>query len=187
MILSHLQKQKGFTLLEMTIALGIFVVLFTMTLGIYNYSLQAEQRTIQISKLQKEAQFIMEIVAKKIRSGKVNYSFYNNNINQEGVTTLALLDSGGNETVFKFEDNNIKVCITNCSLSGNFFAIPPADVSVSDLKFYITPASNPFADINVAPTQFPKVTIILDLKNIRAGQERHLSIQQTIPQRLAGF
>lgn len=187
-MLRHLPKnQTGFTLLEMTIALGIFVILFTATLGIYTYSLKAEQRTIQISKLQKEAQFIMEIVAKKIRSGKLDYGFYATPINPAGESSLALLDSSGNSTVFKFESQNIKVCTTACSLSANFFAIPPADVTIASLKFFIEPVTNPFTTINEPPTEFPKITIIIDLENTRYGRTRHLVVQQTIPQRLAGF
>jgi len=181
------KNQTGFTLLEMTIALGIFVVLFTSTLGIYTYSIKAEQRTIQISKLQKEAQFIMEIIAKKIRSGKLDYAFYVTPINPAGVSTLALLDSSGNPTVFKFESQNIKVCTTSCALGSNFFDIPPADVVVASLKFFIEPVANPFTTINEPPTEFPKVTIVIDLENTRYGHTRHLVVQQTVPQRLAGF
>ena len=178
------QNNHGFTLLEMTIALGIFVILFTLTLGVYSYALKAEQRTIQISKLQKEAQFIMEIIAKKVRSGRIDYT---NPINLDGSSPLALYDSSGNPTVFKFEDEKIKVCIIDCSVDDNFFSIPPTDVYVSDLKFFIDPLTNPFISINEAPESFPKVTVVLDLANNRAGVIRHLIVQQTIPQRLSGF
>jgi prepilin-type N-terminal cleavage/methylation domain-containing protein len=180
-------NQKGFTLLEMTLALGIFVVLFTLTLGVYSYAIKAEQRTIQVSKLQREAQFIMEIIAKKIRSGKIDYSFYANSINADGESELALLDSGGNQTVFKFGDNNIKVCIVDCDDTNNFFDIPPADVQVASLKFFITPLVSPFVGINEPPDEFPKVTVVIDLENTRAGSTRNLVVQQTIPQRLSGF
>ncbi len=181
------KNQTGFTLLEMTIALGIFVVLFTATLGIYTYSLKAEQRTIQISKLQKEAQFIMEIIAKKVRSGKLDYAFYTASINPAGESNLALLDSSGNATVFKFENQNIKVCTAACASSANFFAIPPSDVAVASLKFFIEPVTNPFVTINEPPAEFPKITVVIDLANTRYGHTRNLIVQQTIPQRLAGF
>ena len=182
-----IKNQKGFTLLEMTIALGIFVVLFTLTLGIYSYALKAEQRTIQISKLQREAQFIMEIIAKKIRSGKIDYPFYTNSINAEGESELALLDSGGNQTIFKFENNNIKVCIVDCDDVDNFFSIPPTDVQIASLKFFITPLTSPFVGLNEPPEEFPKITVVIDLENTRAGSTRNLVVQQTIPQRLSGF
>ena len=184
-IIQALQSnRRGFTLLEMTIALGIFVVLFTLTLGVYSYALKAEQRTIQISKLQREAQFIMEIIAKKVRSGRLDYT---NPINPDGTSPLALFDSSGNPTVFKFADQNIKVCISACDSDANFFAIPPTDVVISDLKFFIDPLTNPFVSINEPPASFPKVTVVLDLANTRAGITRHLIVQQTMPQRLSGF
>lgn len=177
----------GFTLLEMTIALGIFVILFTLTLGVYNYALKAEQRTIQVSKLQKEAQFITEIIAKKVRSGKINYSYYGSAFDPEDQNILALLDSGGNQTVFRFLNGSLQVCITNCQLESNFYAIPPTDVTVNSLKFFVNPVTNPFININEPPAEFPKVTVVLDLRNTRAGHTRDLIIQQTMPQRLAGF
>ncbi len=184
------RDQRGFTLLEMTIALGIFVILFTLTLGVYSYALKAEQRTIQISKLQREAQFIMEIIAKKVRSGRIDYA-YTDPINSDGTSPLALFDSSGSPTVFKFENEagnkSFKVCIADCDSPDNFFSIPPTDVIVSDLKFFVDPLTNPFININEPPASFPKVTVVLDLSNTRAGVTRHLVVQQTMPQRLAGF
>ncbi|NMB48564.1 prepilin-type N-terminal cleavage/methylation domain-containing protein [Candidatus Kuenenbacteria bacterium] len=187
MLQTNLPNSKGFTLLEMTIALGIFVILFTLTLGVYSYALKAEQRTIQISKLQREAQFIMEIIAKKIRSGKIDYTYYDNDIESAGESDLALLDSSGNQTVFRFSEQNISVCIVNCSFPENFYVIPPTDVFIGSLQFFIDPLTNPFTTLNTPPDKFPKVTIILDLVNTRAGSTRHLEVQQTVPQRLAGF
>ncbi|HOZ36723.1 MAG TPA: prepilin-type N-terminal cleavage/methylation domain-containing protein [bacterium] len=187
MLSVNFSQNKGFTLLEMTIALGIFIILFTLILGIYSYAIRAEQRTIQISKLQREAQFVMEIIAKKIRSGKVDYSYYSNAIESTGENELALLDASGNQTVFRFSGQDLSVCISNCSFPENFYIIPPTDVLVSNLMFFIDPVTNPFTTLNAPPEEFPKITVVLDLSNTRAGSTRHLEVQQTVPQRLAGF
>lgn len=195
MIFSNLKlnskiSQRGFTLLEMTIALGIFVVLITLTLGIYSSSLKAERRTVQISKLQQEAQLIMEIIAKEIRSSKVDYAFYPGSVVDpvNGQSQLALLDKSGHETVFRFNSSNdaLEVCTQNCAGSGVFTAIPPQDVVIQDLTFFITPAANPFS-LDAPPAEFPKVTMVMTLSITHGVITQDLLIQQTIPQRLGGI
>ncbi len=183
-------NNSGFTLLEMTIALGIFVILFTLTLGIYSYSLKAEQRSIQISKLQSEAQLIMEMLAKEIRSSQIDYTYYPGETidTVNGETDLALLDKSANQTVFRFNLANqaLEVCIQDCSISGIFTAIPPQDVIIQNLVFFITPATSPFS-LDSPPTEFPKITTVINLRNITGIITEDLLIQQTIPQRLGGF
>ncbi len=184
------KNNDGFTLLEITVAMGVFVILFTLTLGIYSATLKTERRAIQMSKLQKEAQLIMEVLAKKIRTNKINYDFYTSNqvdtIN--GESYLALLDNVNNETVFRLNANSIEVCTTNCgseSSPGAFNAIPATDVLIDSLTFFITPSTNPFNNPTSYP-EFPKTTVVVDLQNTIGGATRSLLIQQTIPQRLGG-
>src|SRR3989338_9620000 len=177
----------GFTLLEMTVALGIFIILFTLTLGIYSQSLKAEQLTIQMSKLQKESQLIMEVIAKKIRSSKIDYSYYDGGtVNvSDGESQLALLDKSGYQTVFRFAGGSIEVCIEDCKTGGVFTSIPAADVSITSLTFFITQDKNPFT-LDNPPEEFPKVTMVINLQNTSGTNTRNLFVQQTIPQRLAG-
>jgi len=180
------QKQRGFTLLEMTVSLGIFIILFTLTLGIYSQSLKAEQRTIQMSKLQKESQLIMEVIAKKIRSSKIDYDYYGGSVNiSDGESQLALLDKSDYQTVFRLGGGSIEVCIEDCQPNGVFTSIPATDVAITSLVFFITPASNPFS-LDAPPTEFPKVTMVINLQNTSGANTRNLFVQQTIPQRLAG-
>ncbi len=189
----NIKCSKGFTLLEMTVSMGVFIILFTLTLSIYSATLKAERRTVQLSKLQKEAQLIMEIMAKKIRTGKVDYAFYTpsgqvDSVNGESI--LALLDEYNNQTVFRYYNNSLEVCTEDCGTrtlpnEANFNVVPASDVKLNNLLFYIVPNSNPFTSANSNP-DFPKVTVVANLENILAGETRNLIVQQTIPQRLAG-
>lgn len=187
-----LKDNIGFTLLEITVALGVFVVLFTLTLGIYSTTLKTERRTVQMSKLQKEAQLIMEVLAKKIRTNKINYDFYigqSVDVNN-GESYLALLDNVNNETVFHFDNSShsIEVCSESCGTElspGTFNAIPASDVLIDSLTFFITPSTDPFINPTSYPV-FPKTTVVIDLQNTTGVSTRSLLIQQTIPQRLAG-
>lgn len=194
------QSQTGFTLLEMTVALSVFLILFTLTLGVYSNTLKAERNAVQISKLQKEAQLVMELIAKKIRTNKVNYDFYEyangqvRPLEADGETLLALMDETNTyPTIFRFNstDNSIEVCTANCGTddlhlsTNNFVAIPAADVIINSLTFYINPDENPFNNPTSEPA-YPKVTIVAELTHTYAGATKNLIIQQTVPQRLPG-
>lgn len=181
-------QNSGFTLLEMVIALGVFIILFSLALGIYSYSIKAEQRTIQVSKLQKEAQLIMEIMTKQIRRCKIDYEYYGGSVDTlNGESELALLDRNNNPVVFSFNstDQTIEVCTEDCSGSGIFTPIPSQDIFINSLNFFISPATNPFS-LSAPPSELPTVTIVMDLINTRAGSTQNLLVQQTIPQRLGG-
>jgi type II secretory pathway pseudopilin PulG len=181
------KNNQGFTLLEMTVSLGVFIILFTLTLGIYSQSIRAEQRTIQISKLQREAQLVMEVLAKKVRSSKVDYEYYGGTVDTvNGEADLALLDKSGNQTVFRLGGGSISVCLEDCSGSGVFTSIPSSDITITSLTFFVTPAVNPFS-LHAPPAEFPKITIVVNLQNTVGTNTRDLLIQQTIPQRLAGI
>lgn len=183
------KKNIGFTLLEMVIAMGIFIVLFTLTLGIYSYSLKAEQRSMQLAKLQKEAQLIMEVIAKKIRTSRVDYDFYGGTIpdTEEYTEELALRDRNGDLVVFKLKGESIGICgFGACISDDEYSAIPADEVTVTTLKFFISPLISPFS-LDEPPTQYPKITIIMNLRLATVRNSRDLLIEQTIPQRLGGF
>ncbi len=181
-------NNQGFTLLEMTIALGIFVILFTLTLGIYSASIKAKERTVQTSKLQKEAELIMETLAKKIRSSRLNYDYYQPGGVQTPEDQLALFDQFNNEVVFRHNiaNDSLEVCVLNCATGGSFNAIPSSEVKIDELNFFIVPTTDPF-NLNQPPSQYPKITVIIHLSHTASGNTQSLKLQQTIPQRLSGW
>jgi hypothetical protein len=139
---------------------------------------------------------VMEVIAKKIRSSKIDYNYYGGTVDSaNGEDTLALLDNRGEPTIFRFRADStaqtIEVCTELCGSqsspnNGNFVAIPARDVLITDLKFFITPATNPFS-LDHAPDKYPSVTIVINLQNTIIGQTRNLVLEQTIPQRLGGL
>lgn len=183
-----INSKEAFTLLEMVISMGIFIILFTLILAIYSYMLKAEQRTIQISKLQGEAQLLMEIITKKVRNTRLDYDYVGYST---GITypedELALLDKVGNLIVFKLKEGSLNVCSQgDCVNDSDFYSIPPQDIFITGLDFFISPLVNPFS-LDNPPTEYPRVTIVMNLQNTQGVSVRNLAIQQTIPQRLGGY
>ena len=183
-------SQKGFTLLEMILALGIFIILFTLTLGIYSYALRAEQKTTQLARLQKEAQLVMEVIAKKVRNSRIDYGWYTGGLTSPE-DSLALLDKSAERTVFKLKTdalgNNLAICsLGACASDDDFAIIPDGNIVIASLNFYISPLVDPFT-LDELPSEHPRITVVIDLEHTQGGITRNMLVQQTIPQRLGGF
>ena len=177
-------------MLELLVAMGVFMVLGTLALGIYTYTLKAESRAVQTAAIQSEAQLIMEVITKRVRSARVDYQWYDS-YDSPGIldtpeTKLALRDKNNNLIVFKLLNQSINACVTsNCAVDTDFAAISTASMPVTDLRFFIYPDANPFS-MNEPPTESPRVTIVLELSYTVGVRTSKLTIEQTVPQRLGG-
>ncbi len=179
-------KNKGFTLMEMLIAISIFVIFVVASLSIYSATLRASQETRALTSVQKEAQFMMQVMAKRIRTSHImyDYSGYSPSISNP-TTILALEDFNGDEYYFKQVNSSIAVAInpTNPLEDGEYNLIPAENVSVESLEFFINPTTNPFVSLDVPPVSQPYVTIVMNITSSKAGQDAQLRVQQTVPQR----
>jgi len=169
--------------MEALVATGIFAILVLMVLGIYSSILVSSQQTISLTKIQQEAQLIMQVLAKKIRTSRVNYDYvgYTNPITNPE-TNLALVDLLNDEYVFSLSGGKLVVSVNGSAdkqISSN-------SVNVDDLKFYFNPTTNPFVSLDNPPDSEPYVTIVLTISSSKGRQSNNLVIQQTIPQRSGG-
>lgn len=168
--------------MEVVVATGIFGVVTLASLSIYMAALRTSQETLALTRVQREAQFIMEVLAKKIRTSQVNYDYsgYNGTV-VNPTDNLALIDSVGDDFLFSLnaETNSIQVTVNE----GTAREIPAANVAVNNLEFFINPTSNPFVSLDNPPTSHPYVTVVMEVHSTQADQEASLIIQQTIPQR----
>ncbi|MFH1610920.1 MAG: prepilin-type N-terminal cleavage/methylation domain-containing protein [Patescibacteria group bacterium] len=187
-----LKKQKqlqGFTLMEILISMSIFVIFTLAILSIHSFTLRASQKTLAANRIQGEAQLIMESLAKKIRTSRVNYDYsgYAGGIGSYE-EELSVVDLSDTEYVFFLEDDSLKVKIKESGAVeyNDAYAIPTVIVSIDVLKFIIQPTTFPF-DIDTPPETQPRVTIVATFSSTRAGQTASLTVQQTIPQLSGGI
>jgi hypothetical protein len=171
---------------------------------IYAAILKASQRTTAFTRIQQEAQLIMEVLAKKIRTTRVDYQYYasNNNINlKEGDTynnvfgedwangekELALIDSSNTDYLFATSTDAL-VISSKTAVETNYgtpVAIPSQLVKIDSIKFFIQPLSYPF-DINKPPVTQPRVTMIVTFRATKGAQTASFTVEQTVPQRSGG-
>jgi len=176
----NINNEKGFSLMELLVATSIFVIIALASLSIYSATLRASQKSLALTRIQQEAQLIMQVLAKKIRNSHVNYNYsgYTKPLfNPE--EELALTDLVQDNYVFKKNGSKITVAVNG----GADVNISADTVEINDLKFYINPTANPFVSLDEPPSSAPYVTIVLTLSSTKAGQSASLTIQETVPQR----
>jgi prepilin-type N-terminal cleavage/methylation domain-containing protein len=200
-------KSSGFTLMEVMVAMSIFIIVALASLTIYAAILRASQRTTAVTRIQQEAQLIMEVLAKKIRTSRVNYQYYSaihtdrpmgtqGNYNEvignpdigDPEPVLALTDSSNTDYLFSVHNNSL--FIQSKGSTDQYWTtekeIPSQLVGIESLNFLIKPLRYPF-DINNPPETQPRVTFAITFTASKGTQTASFTVQQTVPQRSGGI
>jgi prepilin-type N-terminal cleavage/methylation domain-containing protein len=164
------KKQEGFTLLEILVVMSIFAVAVLLSTNLFITITKIQRKTASEQRLQGDARFVMELISKDIRLGRMDYDFYGDTavaINLMDKTTadgnpvqnparvLAVRDSEGERIVYRRTKqgtepewngtgDGIEVCIGSCIGGGTWERITPEGVRVLSVNFYIFPDVNPF-------------------------------------------
>jgi len=72
----RLKERRGFTLMEIVLVLGIFSTSLLLVMNIFATSTNLQRRSIISQRLSGDARFTMETIARTVRSGTVDYDFY---------------------------------------------------------------------------------------------------------------
>ncbi len=171
-------QRAGFTLLEMVVAVALFAIVILIVTNIFLIATKSHRRVMETQKLQSDARFAMETIAREVRMGTIDYDYYGGQITNVPVEILALWDINNSQVVFKSAnypicpDAESDPCLAVCDESENCNSITPVSVKLIRLKFYIDPQKNPFKLVNnqyEADAQ-PRVTIILDSRTVHPPQ-----------------
>lgn len=164
-------NNKGFTLIELMVAVTIFSLLVAASSGIFISSLRSQRQGLATQEVLNQTSYLMEYMSKALRmakkdllgtctgTAKLNYTFENQCIkfqNYQGSCQQFCLDSGR----LKDQDNNY---LTSESLT------------VSSFNVALLGAEQPPADNNQ-----PRITVFL---GIQGKEGSNIQIQTTISQR----
>lgn len=190
-------NKKGFTLVEMLVVLAVFSVVTVVIVDIFMMASRAQKRTLVVQRIQADARYSMEAMAREIKMDMIDYDFYGGTINPGPQDVLALRDADDNSIIFKKNSENCPVGTTNClvvSLDGGttWASITSKGVNVEDLKFYIYPTKNPFKLIRIGEVYTyeadnqPRVTIVLVTKGVggRVEEQQTVYLQSTVSNRI---
>ena len=159
-------KQKGFTLIEIIVAIGIFTAVITMALATFLNISNVQRKAGALRAVNDNLNFALEMMSREIRAGK-NYC-----ANLCSVSSFNLSNSQNENVVYRLNSSSIE----RSSDGGNtFLRLTSPEIKIDNLEF-IFPASIQ-----------PRVTIVLNgsVSDPKIG-ELILNIQTTISQRKLG-
>lgn len=176
--------------MEVVVATGIFVIMVMVTLGIFSSVLKAQQNTVAQTRLEREAQLIMETMIKSIRSARVDYDEYeaisgqaDPAINPNPTSTLILINISDERIRYRHNPADSTIEVENSGIAN---PMTSDSVAITALEFFVDPLANPFGT-GAPPVTQPRVTIVLSLISTNIDETAQAILQQTIPQRGGGF
>ncbi len=159
-------KQKGFTLIEMLIAMSIFVMIVIIVVNVYIVITNSQRKTIATQRVLDDVRYLLDAVAQNVRLSTIDYSFYESKtIDLHPLITdddyvLALVNQAQQLVLFRRSSgapgandglgDKVQYCMEEtpgiCDLADEsvWTNITPASVQITDLRFIITPSANPF-------------------------------------------
>lgn len=166
--------KKGFTLVEMIVAMGIISVVLLMGVGLLLTFNTIQKRTISAQNVHDNIRFAIETMSREIRTGD---NFTATCPWPNGCTEFSFRQTFTNEQVtYKLDGGTVKV-----SRDGSdFLPVTDPQRSVTNLKFYTTGVGN-----NDQET----VTIVMEVQSGSSAKPNELfdlTVQTTVAKRKLG-
>ncbi len=187
MIGVNYMKNKGFTIIEMIVALAVFSLVIGASTSILVSGLRAQRHNLAAQEVLSQTSYVMEYMSRALRMAKKDLTGlclttvgakYNYETNLAG-DRLRFVNSLGKCQEFFLDSGRIKEFKSTDSSAASFPATPQDltsdNLQVSIFSVVITGAQQPPADYLQ-----PRVTISL---NILGREQSEIKIQTTISQR----
>jgi prepilin-type N-terminal cleavage/methylation domain-containing protein len=174
--------KKGFSLIEMLIAMAIFVlftgVILTSYLGIVKALRNAEDYRILYS----EARHVFDVITDTARNYKIDYgsgAFVNP---VKNITFLSL--DGGEKVSFVYNEGaGLEMTETKCEACPGEKVALYSEIKIKNFSFYVWPINDPFSYKNFEITNNfqPKVTFsAIFEKETATGQKYEMKLQTSV-------
>ena len=160
--------------MEMLVVLGLFSMVVAAASDIFLITNRSMQKIFTLERAQADARFALEAMVREIRSDSLDFAAYGGDI-PVGTGILRLRDDSDQAIVFRrSNDDESGLCRDNdadapCLLvsAGGSATVPvtPRGVVVNNLRFFISPARDPFVMDPVTGKYGnnlqPRVTIVM--------------------------
>ena len=155
----HNSRRRGFTIVELLVSMGLFVVLVSLASGSFIQALRTQRIVTNLSISMNDASFVVEQIAREVR---VSFNF------NGGGSTFNFTNPEGNSVSYSLINEGIQRCEGGCEI------ITSPDVKIDNLEFILR---------GNAPTDGkpPRVTILV---SIVGEKEIRVHLQTTISSRI---
>ncbi len=190
-IQNFLKYNKGFSLIEILVAVSVFAVATTISTGALMSVADAQQKILALRIVQDNLSYAFDTIGKEIRTG----SFYHCGIDIDdfsesprdcsvfpGGPSFTFINSVGDKITYRFNNNRIERVLNGNPL--NVLAMTAPDAVITSLSFYVVGS---YIRTGPPPNDSlqPRVTVILKgTAGIKEKIKSYLNIQTTISQRL---
>lgn len=170
--MTYLSKnKKGFTLIELMVALGLFSIIMVITTGGFVRFLKTQKQTSSFASVNNSLSVALEQMAKEIRTGK-NFSTDGASCPSSGAA-LSFVNSKGANVTYYLENGAVKRgpdCSSGQEITGN-------KVSIGYLTFIVSNNSN----------YPPRITILIGANpNNESASIYTVNLQTTVSSRQLG-
>ena len=164
---SFRSRREGFTLIEMIVAVAIFAVVITISLGSFLNISDIQKKAMAFRAVNDNLNFAVEIMAREMRTG-TGYC-----ASACGPSSFNFTNSDGGKVEYILDGGTIKRSLNG----GAFLALTSSEVEISGLKFILRGEA-------VGDGLQPFVTIIMrGLVEWKTGMKSELNLQTTVSQR----
>lgn len=186
------KKDRGLILLELVVALGIFLAVMTIGMGavLEMYGLNKKSQSLKL--VMTNLNFAVESMAREIvvgtdyRCDDSGTEPFDCPMGGEGGKAITFCSSENERIVYKFDSNAIKRSIQpmvdgQCSSqpSSSFLSITAPEVEIDTLSFFVEGT-----ETEVCAKQ-PRVVILIEgVAGVREEEKSEFSIQTTVSQRV---
>ena len=156
-------SQRGFTLVELIIALAVFSIVITIVIGSANSVFRGQRKAFAMQNAQESSRFILEVMAKEIRMSTINTG--------GGVNLTILNISNSDGQIFDYQFDN-----TNKRLLRNGQVISPSNIGVTG-NFHVSQYVFP------SDPERKLATITMKIEVVGEGDDAIMNLQNTISPR----
>lgn len=152
-------RSRGFTIIELLVSTGLFVVLVSLASGAFIQALRTQRIVTNLSISMNDVSFVIEQIAREVRIG-LNFS--------GGGNTLSFTNSDNNLVSYSLIGNGIQRCEGGCKI------ITSPDVKIDRLEFIVKGQ-------NSGDGLPPRVTILI---SVVGEKDIRVYLQTTISSRI---
>jgi prepilin-type N-terminal cleavage/methylation domain-containing protein len=198
MIKFNSKNNRGFTLVEMMVAIAVFSIVMVVAMGALLNVIDADQKAESIRTAVDNVNFALESISKDMRVSTDYNCGADENTTPTGdctstgghIISYKSVKESGNYVYYKYttvlvdgkSTGQIQRCVGSTSNSGcsNYSAITSTEVNITAMKFYVTGTTQ-----NSAPNKTqPRVVITLSgLAGIKTKIQTTFDLQTSVSQR----